>query len=53
MIWRVLALILIVGGMLGALIGYAVVRWLDARRRLELWRRDTEWLQRGSDDRPE
>jgi hypothetical protein len=41
---RVLALILIVGGSLGALGGYAVARWLDARREREEWRRETEWL---------
>lgn len=41
---RAIALIVIVGGILGALAGYAVVRWLDARRRREDWKRDTEWL---------
>ena len=41
---RILALILIVGGSLGALIGYSVARWLDRRREREDWRRETEWL---------
>jgi hypothetical protein len=41
---RVIALIVVVGGLLGALAGYCVVRWLDARRRREDWRRETEWL---------
>ena len=44
MIVRILALILIVGGSLGALIGYSVARWLDRRRQREDWRRETEWL---------
>jgi membrane protein YqaA with SNARE-associated domain len=44
MIVRILAVIVIVGGLLGGLAGYGVVRWLDARRRREEWRRDTEWL---------
>ena len=46
MIVRILALILIVGGSLGALIGYSVARWLDWRREREDWRRETEWLAR-------
>jgi membrane protein YqaA with SNARE-associated domain len=41
---RILALILIVGGSLGALGGWAVARWLDRRRERENWRRETEWL---------
>jgi membrane protein YqaA with SNARE-associated domain len=41
---RILALILIVGGTLGALAGWAVARWLDRRRERENWRRETEWL---------
>ena len=44
MIVRVLAVIVIVGGSLGALLGYGVARWLDARREREDWRRETEWL---------
>ena len=44
MIVRVLAVILIVGGSLGALLGYGVARWLDRRREREDWRRETEWL---------
>ena len=44
MIVRVLVVILIVGGSLGALLGYGVARWLDGRREREDWRRDTEWL---------
>ena len=44
MIIRVLAVILIVGGSLGALVGYGVARWLDRRREREEWRRETEWL---------
>ena len=39
MIVRILALILIVGGTLGALIGWSVARWLDRRREREEWRR--------------
>ena len=41
---RILAFILIVGGSLGALLGYSVARWLDRRRQREDWRRETEWL---------
>jgi hypothetical protein len=41
---RVLAIILIVGGSLGALLGWVVARWLDRRREREDWRRETEWL---------
>jgi membrane protein YqaA with SNARE-associated domain len=41
---RIAALILIVGGGLGALLGYAVAHWLDQRRKREEWRRETEWL---------
>jgi membrane protein YqaA with SNARE-associated domain len=44
MIWRIIALIVIAGGILGALAGYVVVRWLDERRRREDWRSETEWL---------
>ena len=47
MIWRILAFIVIGGGMLGAVAGYLVVRWLDARRQREEWRRETEWLAPG------
>jgi membrane protein YqaA with SNARE-associated domain len=41
---RILALIVIVGGSLGALAGYCVARWLDRRREREEWRRETQWL---------
>jgi membrane protein YqaA with SNARE-associated domain len=41
---RVLAVILIVGGSLGALAGWGVARWLDRRREREEWRRETAWL---------
>jgi membrane protein YqaA with SNARE-associated domain len=44
MIVRVLVVILIVGGSLGALLGYGVAHWLDQRREREEWRRETEWL---------
>jgi len=40
----VLAVILIVGGSLGALAGWGVARWLDRRREREEWRRETAWL---------
>ena len=51
MILRILALILLVGGSIGALVGYAVVRWLDARRQRADWERETEWLSRQSQER--
>jgi membrane protein DedA with SNARE-associated domain len=41
---RILAFIVIVGGSLGALLGYSVASWLDRRRQREDWRRETEWL---------
>jgi membrane protein YqaA with SNARE-associated domain len=47
---RALALIVIVGGILGALSGWCVVRWLDARRQREEWRRETEWLAPSDED---
>ena len=36
----------LVGGSIGALVGYAMVRWLDARRQRTDWDHDTEWLSR-------
>jgi membrane-associated phospholipid phosphatase len=52
MIWRAIALIVIVGGILGALAGWLVIRWLDARRQREAWRRETEWLSPTDQDAP-
>jgi hypothetical protein len=51
MIFRVIAVIVIVGGTLGALAGYSVVRWLDRRRRRADWERETEWLAPEHEDR--
>jgi membrane protein YqaA with SNARE-associated domain len=51
-ILRILALILIVGGGLGALLGYAVARRLDQRRQREDLRRETEWLAHEDPKRP-
>ena len=51
MIVRVLAIIVLVGGTIGALAGYCVVRWLDGRRRRADWERETEWLSRESHER--
>jgi len=51
MIVRVLVVILIVGGTLGALAGWGVARWLDRRREREEWRRETEWLAREDHER--
>jgi membrane-associated phospholipid phosphatase len=52
MIWRAIALIVIVGGIFGALAGWLVIRWLDARRQREAWRRETEWLSPTDQDAP-
>ena len=51
MILRILVVILLVGGTIGALVGYLMVRWLDARRRRADWERETEWLSRESQER--
>lgn len=51
MIVRILAVIVLVGGSIGALVGYSMVRWLDARRRRADWERETEWLSRESEER--
>jgi membrane protein DedA with SNARE-associated domain len=48
---RVLAIILIVGGSIGALTGYGVARWLDRRRQRKAWQRETAWLARDRDAR--
>jgi membrane protein YqaA with SNARE-associated domain len=50
MILRVIAFIVIIGGTLGALGGYCMVRWLDKRRQHADWERDTEWLSREEQD---
>jgi hypothetical protein len=51
MIFRVIAVIVIVGGLLGALAGWCVVRWLDQRRRNADWERETAWLASKHEDR--
>jgi membrane protein YqaA with SNARE-associated domain len=51
MILRILVIILLVGGTIGALVGYGMVRWLDDRRRHADWERETEWLSRESQER--
>jgi membrane protein YqaA with SNARE-associated domain len=50
MILRILAFIVIIGGTLGALGGYCMVRWLDRRRERADWERATEWLAREEQD---
>jgi hypothetical protein len=51
MILRVFAVIVLIGGSVGALVGYSLVRWLDGRRRRADWERETEWLSRESHER--
>lgn len=51
MILRILVIILLVGGTIGALVGYTMVRWLDGRRRRADWERETEWLSGESQER--
>ncbi len=50
MILRVLAFIVIIGGTIGALGGYCMVRWLDGRRKRADWERATEWLSHEQQD---